>query len=138
MQPTGELNQRGRVQRLKEGAVHASEVDRGVLAHRLHSELDRRPRRYPDHPLRVTSPQFRQGEVNDTREVQHAFRPRHVGVGAVHGQVLQPAVLDPVEGPSPGGGFSSAGTGRPASSSAAASQSAPSRSISSKGPYFQL
>src|SRR6476659_4514163 len=64
MQPTGELNQRGRVQRLKEGAVHASEVDRGVLAHRLHSESDRRPRRYPDHPLWVTSPQFGQGEVN--------------------------------------------------------------------------
>ena len=64
MQPTGELNQRGRVQRLKEGAVHASDVDRGCLAHRLHSESDRRPRRYPDHPLRVTSPQFRQGEVN--------------------------------------------------------------------------
>src|SRR3954469_24654359 len=64
MQPTGELNQRGRVQRLKEGAVHASEVDRGVLAHRLHSESDQRPRRYPDHPLWVTSPQFGQGEVN--------------------------------------------------------------------------
>src|SRR3954471_14071118 len=64
MQPTGELNQRGRVQRLKEGAVHAREVDRGVLAHRLHSESDQRPRRYPDHPLWVTSPQFGQGEVN--------------------------------------------------------------------------
>src|SRR6476619_3096269 len=77
MQPTGELNQRGRVQRLKEGAVHASEVDRGVLAHRLHSESDRRPRRYPDHPLWVTSPQFGQGEVNGYRSIaQHCHSHR--------------------------------------------------------------
>src|SRR3954471_20391558 len=76
MQPTGELNQRGRVQRLKEGAVHAREVDRGVLAHRLHSESDQRPRRYPDHPLWVTSPQFGQGEVNgyaDRHPITDAF-----------------------------------------------------------------
>src|SRR3954469_8751357 len=97
MQPTGELNQRGRVQRLKEGAVHASEVDRGVLAHRLHSESDQRPRRYPDHPLWVTSPQFGQGEVNGYRSACRPFpgaKPTYKNVMCTGG--LIPRIATPV------------------------------------------
>ena len=61
MQPTREFNQRGRIQRLKEGAVHAREVYRRFLAHRLRSESLRRSRRYLDHPRRGTSPHLTRG-----------------------------------------------------------------------------
>ena len=71
-------------------------------------------------------------------EQQHAVATLDVGIAALDGQVLQAAVLN-AEKPSAAAAFSSSGgTGRPSAFSRSAKSAAPSLSISSKGPNFQL